>query len=261
MGQRLPSVVLHRFAGEPRPGKDVDVYARDGVQYIRSSRKGVSFLHIDDSGAAGRSFQAAFRGPPCHLTAPGAELREGFAMVEGVELRWPPPRRGIFRVEQASSVIGRHYMLVPLVDMPLVDYSAELERIKSSAVCRLATTAGGASARSGSEEPLPAAEDWLEPSDTCTMWIAYAMQALGEDQREPVSVRVTALALLASILAADMMLEEELLVRPDVAAWALAAMEQYEAPEDDIVADCICWDVELQLQEALESPHPPAAVA
>lgn len=53
---------------------------------------------------------------------------------------------------------------------------------------------------------------------------------------------------------------DQLLLRPDVAAWALAAMGQYQPPEDDILADSICWSVELQLREALECPHPPAAV-
>lgn len=72
-------------------------------------------------------------------------------------------------------------------------------------------------------------------------------------------MRATAMSLLASICAADMSFDQ-LLLRPDVAAWALAAMGQYQPPEDDILADSICWSVELQLREALECPHPPAAV-
>lgn len=164
MGQRLPDVVLQRISGEPSQGKDVDVYDRDSVQHVAPSGRGVSFLHIDDSEAAGRSFREAFLGLPCRLTAPGGELREGFAMVEGVELRWPPPRRGIPRHEQTSKVFGRHYMLVPLVSMSLVQYIDEVERIQSLP-CEMAAAPGVGSVTSGADEPPLGPADWLKPSD------------------------------------------------------------------------------------------------
>ncbi len=261
MGQRLPNVVLHRVLGEPCPGKDVDVYERDGVQYVSPSRRGVSFLRLDDNDTARRIFHG-LEAAACSVTAPGVQLSEGFAMVQGAPLRWPPPMRGIQRHEQLghSSVIGRHYTLVPLVDMPLVQYAAELERITSSA-CGMAAAAGMVALASGGvEEPLPSPADWLKPSERRMVYVAFALLALCEDQAEPASVRSTAWLVLASICAADTSFAE-LLLQPDMAAWALTAMEQYEPPEDDLVGDSICQHVWRRLQEALESPHPPAAVA
>ena len=128
MGQRLPATALHRFPGEPRPGTDVDVYEWDGAQYVAASRKGVSFLNIYDSGSAGRSYHGSFQGS-CSLMAPGAELSEGFSMVKGSALRWPPKQRGVPRhLQLEGQVVGWHYSLVPQHNMPLVSYTAEVER-------------------------------------------------------------------------------------------------------------------------------------
>ena len=250
MGQRLPATALHRFPGEPRPGTDVDVYEWDGAQYVAASRKGVSFLNIYDSGSAGRSYHGSFQGS-CSLMAPGAELSEGFSMVKGSALRWPPKQRGVPRhLQLEGQVVGWHYALVPQHNMPLVSYTAEVERIKSTA-CTLVAAACATSTSEGDDEPPPGPEDWLEPCEGAMVWVAYALRALNEAKDEPASVRSTAWVLLASICAADTSFDQ-LLLQPDVAAWALAAMEQYKPPEDDLVADSICWDVELRLREALQ---------
>ena len=94
-------------------------------------------------------------------------------------------------------------------------------------------------------------EKWLEPSEGLMVWVAYALRALCEAQDEPASVRSTAWALLASICAADTSFEE-LLSQPDMAKWALTAMQRYEPPEGDPVADAGCWYVEEQLRQALQ---------
>lgn len=250
---RLPAAALHRFPGEPRPGRDVDVYECEGIQYVSSARKGVSFLRIDDaSGSAGLKLHAAYQGQ-CHLTAQGAALSDGFAMVEGAPLRWPPPTRGVPRCEQPiSRVVGGHYSLAPLVDMPMTTYAAEVERIKSS-VCGMVAAATGAGA-DDKGPPSPDAADWLQPSDCLMVWVSNALKALSEAASEPASVRSTAWILNASICAADTTFEE-LMSQPDLCTWALAAMEQYEVPDEgDPVAESDCWHIELRLRDALRVP-------
>ena len=63
--QQLPGGVLHRFPGKPCP-KDVDVYIKEGVQWVGLALKGVSFLQIDSDNGL---IHGRFHGP-CFLTAP-----------------------------------------------------------------------------------------------------------------------------------------------------------------------------------------------
>ncbi|GFR47725.1 hypothetical protein Agub_g9483 [Astrephomene gubernaculifera] len=259
----LPSAALHRFPGAPRPGIDIDIYEKDGLQYVSSSSrasKGASFLLINDvSDVAGRSFHAAFKGQ-CHITKPSMQLAAGFSMASGAPLRWPPPRRGVPRRDQAlGKVIGLHYSLIPLVDMLLEKYTAEVERVKVS-VCEMSAAAAGSESAAAHDDPgLVLTEDWLEPSDGLMVWVAYALRELSKAPGEPPSIQTTAWLLLASICAADMTFDE-LLSEPDLAAWALAAMERYEPPEGDPLAESDCWHVELQLRQALTAADPSCPV-
>jgi hypothetical protein len=73
----LPDQTMHHFPGAVRPGRDVAVYCKDGVQYVeRSAKKGASFLCIQDADAD-QAVHASFRGQ-CFLTVPGLELKSGF---------------------------------------------------------------------------------------------------------------------------------------------------------------------------------------
>eukprot|EP00798_Chlamydomonas_sp_ICE-L_P017357 gene17358-23660_t len=100
-----------------------------------------------------QAVHASFRGQ-CFLTVPGLELKSGFAMKVTMPFYWPPPKKGVPRREQpCATVIGQHYALVPVVDMTLDTYTAEMERLPA-VPCALEASA----------EP-PAPDDILEPSD------------------------------------------------------------------------------------------------
>eukprot|EP00955_Chlamydomonas_euryale_P087169 364273-Chlamydomonas_euryale.AAC.6 len=152
---------------------------------------------------------------------------------------WPPPIYGISPKQQPESkVVGQHYALVPLVDMPLADYTAEMERLKTTP-CQV--EAAG----------LAVEYDVLEPSEASMYWVARAFLALSESADEPSSVRVAAWPQYITVCAEDMRFEE-LLSRPWIAAQALAAMELYEVSEEDVEAVMHCWHVETELRKALE---------
>eukprot|EP00955_Chlamydomonas_euryale_P087168 364273-Chlamydomonas_euryale.AAC.5 len=74
--RQLPASVLHRFPGQPRHRRDVDVYMKDGVPWVRAALRGVSFLQLD---SMAEHYHGRFRGP-CSLTVPRAELSAGFVL-------------------------------------------------------------------------------------------------------------------------------------------------------------------------------------
>ena len=100
----LPDQTMHHFPGAVRPGRDVAVYCKDGVQYVeRSAKKGASFLCIQDADAD-QAVHASFRGQ-CFLTVPGLELKSGFAMKVTMPFYWPPPKQGVPHREQPCATV------------------------------------------------------------------------------------------------------------------------------------------------------------
>jgi hypothetical protein len=198
------------------------------VPWVQAGFRGVSFLQID-------STHEALSG----LTTPQVELSPGFAMQITCPLYWPPPQRGMPRRQQLEpKVVGQHYTLVPLQDMPLTDYTEEMERLRVMPF--------------GPGTPTAPEFDVLEPSGALMFWVASALLALSESTEEPPSVRVAAWVHYINVCALDMTFDE-LLSQPWVAAWALSAMELFEAPDGDMVSDSACWHVEVELRKALEA--------
>jgi len=232
--QMLPNAVLHRFPGKPRDGRDVVVYHKEGVAWVQAAMKGVSFLQIDS--AHEPQYHGKYMGP-CSLTEPRAQLSAGFEMRVTSPLYWPPPKRGVPRKQQEHNVVGKHWVLAPMVDMPLAAYAAELERL-------LVTPCQVVAAGTTPEYNV------LEPSDAMMYWVAQAFLGLSEAEDEHPSVRMSAWVHYIAICAEDISLEE-LLSRPLMAAQALAAMELYDAPDEDAVANSQCWHVESELRNTL----------
>ena len=241
MSNKLPSSTLHRFPGLPRQGRDVDLYEKDGVTHVGSSSKGVSFLQLNDGAAsAAAAVHARFRGQ-CFVTAPDAALSSGFEMKATFSILWPPQQKGVPRQAQhPRTTAGQHYALIPLVDMPLADYTAEIDRLKSLP-CAIKAAA----------QPAAIDYDVLEPSDGLMVLVAMALQQLSEAPDEPQSVQSAAWVHYTTICALDMTFQQ-LLQEPGMASWALSAMETFDPPDDDLVTESACWHIEQELRVALD---------
>lgn len=138
---------LHRFtAGEPRPGIDVTTFpGPDGSTWIRGVPEtrprppGLSFLQLDDDVAFSAIVHKSFDGP-CMLVTPGTSLLPGFEMTCMETFRWSPKqRRGQVRLASSDPSfinVGKHYHLVPRIDMPLSVFTGEVTRIANTTCSR-----------------------------------------------------------------------------------------------------------------------------
>lgn len=234
--QQLPRCVLHRFPGVPRPNKDVDVYDNDGIKYVGKANTGASFIHLYD-GTGTDAVHARFTGR-CFITRPNATLKPGFEMRYTSPFCWPPPQRGVPRRQQPPPAkVGQHYALIPLNDMLLEDYNAEVERLKVLP-CSFKSAA------------QPKDYEVLEPSDGLMVLVAMALKHMSDAPNDE-SVQVIAWMHYNTICALDMTFDK-LLQQPDLAAWSLDAMEEFEPPDDDPIAASDCWHIEQELRRMLD---------
>ena len=183
---------------------------------------------------------ARFRGQ-CFVTSPDAAMSSGFEMKATFSIPWPPQQKGVPRQAQhPRTTAGQHYALVPLVDMPLADYTAEIDRLKSLP-CAIKAAA----------QPVAIDYDVLEPSDGLMVLVAMALQQLSEAPDEPQSVQSAAWVHYTTICALDMTFQQ-LLQEPGMASWALSAMETFDLPDDDLVTESACWHIERELRAAMD---------
>lgn len=234
------------------------MYAKDdGTLVVSASRagpagKGCSFLDLGEEKGDGQAgggtaavaeVHAKFRGA-CLLTVPSAPLTDGFEMRCVGSFFWPPPQRrpdGYDGDPQQPCRIGRHFHLVPLVDMPISVYTAELKRLPT-AVCSFSGAATGAGHGS---------LNGPDPSDARVYWLVRALHAMSD--REPDPTAGAAISLHAASISALDMSFDRLLSDALLSELCLEAMEAFEPPSaaEDITAASECYEIRLQLQEAV----------
>lgn len=241
----LPSVALHRFPGNPRPGRDVDLFEKEGVDFVAAARhrpKGVSFLKLNQQVI---DVHAKFSGGCC-LTAPDAPLTPGFEMRCVGVFKWLGPtqqdkRNAPRRDDPSPSPIGHHYHLVPLRDMPLSEYIEEMRRLP------VVPCSASAAATGADRSCLP---DGPEPSDAWVYWVVRALRALSE--REPDPTASIAIALHAMTLCACDTPFTDLLEDAFMVNLCLEAMEAFNPPppDEDLTAASECYEICENLREA-----------
>jgi hypothetical protein len=99
--------------------------SEDGRLWVRGSPlsdrrpHGISFLELCDEVA---EVHASFIGQ-CKVTVPREVLSEGFSMECVHNFNWSRQE------DHPKQVVGSHYHLIPRIDMPMNDYTAEASRI------------------------------------------------------------------------------------------------------------------------------------
>jgi hypothetical protein len=96
-------------------------------------------------------------------------------------------------------------------------------------------------------------DDILMPSDGLMVLVAMALKQLSEAPNEEMSVQVTAWMYYINICSIDMTFEQLLHDDPHLASYALAAIQEFDLPDDDPVTASDCWYIEHELCKILDS--------
>ena len=229
--------IQETLPGEPRPGIDVTTFPGpdgsiwiQGVPARRPRPPGLSFLQLDDESSV---FVHKSYSGPCMLVTPGTSLLPGFEMICMETFRWSPKqRRGQVRLASSDPSfinVGKHYHLVPRIDMPLSVFTGEVMRIASTPCTALSPATF--------ENSLIDASTWPYPMDS---YLILVVDALLAASRGGPSLQLNAMdCALAYLYAAsicsedpdldmDMFLEDPVFLR-----LSLIAIDQYQPEELD----------------------------
>jgi hypothetical protein len=237
----------------------VEVYLTDaGAKWVKAADpqerypKGASFFSLAPSQAASQHHPEL--PGPCSLISQAAvlpaskfELRPTWPLLSTDSLDRHCPIRTSPDPETPVQY-GEHYALVPLVDMPLEDYIAEVDRL---------TSLGGPCQRAASAAHDIGGECWppdhLLTSTRLTSYAAIALRTLSESADEDDNARAVA-SLAAVTICAGNMNDMQLLQNESLSAVALVAATKYEeqfgaGQHNDWQGALACEELALEIQQ------------